>query len=392
MTAAGAAGLGDLVYVGSGVGYPLQVFDVSDLDVPQKVAAVPGDLAGGGVALSDTLLCQLVHDPDGDSRRWLDLYSVADPRQPRSLGRGEIGAYARYLAATEGVAYAAGYYDIHVMDLSDPAHPQNVKSLNPPGSGAMRAIMVEGQFLYAACNSSGLVIYDLADPLDPYLAATVPLAACQAAAVQGDLCIAVDWYRGLCTIDVSDPAVPVILHEETLEQVATWTAALDGGHFLLVNEFAEGWIYDVTDPLAPQLQGGFDAIALPWTVTVAGRWLAMAHGTQGLQLAWRACPVTVAVPPETPAATPRLAVAPNPFNPRTTITFSIVRAGEVAVSVHDLAGRRVARLVDGWRAEGTHAVGWNGRDEDGGGVPSGAYLVRLRTADGVRSVKMMLVR
>jgi hypothetical protein len=127
-------------------------------------------------------------------------------------------------------------------------------------------------------------------------------------------------------------------------------------------------------------------------VTVAGRWLAMAHGTQGLQLAWRACPVTVAVPPETPAATPRLAVAPNPFNPRTTITFSIVRAGEVAVSVHDLAGRRVARLVDGWRAEGTHAVGWNGRDEDGGGVPSGAYLVRLRTADGVRSVKMMLVR
>jgi hypothetical protein len=70
---------------------------------------------------------------------------------------------------------------------------------------------------------------------------------------------------------------------------------------------------------------------------------------------------------------------PNPFNPRTSIAFSLSRRSEVSLEVYDLRGRRVRTLLGGEILEpGTHAQEWNGRDRDGNGVASGVYFYRLR--------------
>lgn len=96
----------------------------------------------------------------------------------------------------------------------------------------------------------------------------------------------------------------------------------------------------------------------------------------------------------TPARTPVLhACHPNPFNPATTISFSLPRAGAVALEVFDLAGRRVRTLLQDEKLEpGDHEVVWRGRDAGGRGVASGVYHVRLR-AEGVSQVqRVSLVR
>jgi subtilisin family serine protease len=97
---------------------------------------------------------------------------------------------------------------------------------------------------------------------------------------------------------------------------------------------------------------------------------------------------------DVPAAAPAaLAGYPNPFNPRTTLRFSLEAAAPVTLEIHDLAGRLVRRLVGGSLAAGEHEVVWNGLDEAGKGVASGQYLARLRT-DGRAAVtrKLTLVR
>jgi hypothetical protein len=78
---------------------------------------------------------------------------------------------------------------------------------------------------------------------------------------------------------------------------------------------------------------------------------------------------------------------PNPFNPATTIAFSLERAAHVELVVHDAAGRQVARLVDGVRGAGRHEVRWQPRR-----LPSGTYVYRLRTADGVQTRKCVLLK
>ena len=83
---------------------------------------------------------------------------------------------------------------------------------------------------------------------------------------------------------------------------------------------------------------------------------------------------------------------PNPFNPSTTLKFSLGRDSQVRLTVHDLMGRTVRTLVDGDRPAGEHAVLWDGRDERGETVGTGVYFVRVETRDGVDSQKISLIK
>ncbi len=95
-----------------------------------------------------------------------------------------------------------------------------------------------------------------------------------------------------------------------------------------------------------------------------------------------------------PARATLAAAAPNPFNPRTRIAFAVPGAGSsrVRLSVYDLRGRRVARLVDGELPGGRHAVDWQGRDDEGRPVGSGVYLYRLEAGGEVLQNRMTLVK
>lgn len=98
------------------------------------------------------------------------------------------------------------------------------------------------------------------------------------------------------------------------------------------------------------------------------------------------------VSPVPPPPTAELAVAPNPFNPRTTVSFRLDADRMVNLDIFDLRGRRVATLWEGVKAAGDHTVIWEGRDHTGRTQPSGTYLVNLR-GDGLRETRpISLVR
>jgi hypothetical protein len=70
-------------------------------------------------------------------------------------------------------------------------------------------------------------------------------------------------------------------------------------------------------------------------------------------------------------------VWPNPFNPRTNVLLRIDRERRVEVAVYDLSGRRVTLLLDEVVPEGARTLVWDGRDDRGRPVSSGAYVVRM---------------
>lgn len=83
---------------------------------------------------------------------------------------------------------------------------------------------------------------------------------------------------------------------------------------------------------------------------------------------------------------------PNPFNPVTTLRYSLPQTTTVRLSVVDARGREVARLVDEQRAAGEHSVVWLGRDAAGRLAPSGVYLVRLEAGATVRQQRITLLK
>ncbi len=81
---------------------------------------------------------------------------------------------------------------------------------------------------------------------------------------------------------------------------------------------------------------------------------------------------------------------PNPFNPRTTVSFSLDRSGPATLNVYDAKGSLVKVLVNENLPAGPHAVTWNGDDQTGRPVASGVYFYRL-DADGRSLGKRMLL-
>jgi hypothetical protein len=71
---------------------------------------------------------------------------------------------------------------------------------------------------------------------------------------------------------------------------------------------------------------------------------------------------------------------PNPFNPATTIRFTLDRDAETSLKVYDVHGRLVRTLLDSYVAAGEREVAWNGKDDAGKGVASGVYFLRLEAA------------
>ncbi|HKK72936.1 MAG TPA: FlgD immunoglobulin-like domain containing protein [Candidatus Krumholzibacteria bacterium] len=93
-------------------------------------------------------------------------------------------------------------------------------------------------------------------------------------------------------------------------------------------------------------------------------------------------------------APPRAIVGnhPNPFNPSTTIVFSLDREGPAELAVFDARGRHVTTLVDTALPAGRHEVRWDGRDTAGRVAASGVYFVRLSGADVGQAHRLVLLK
>ena len=78
---------------------------------------------------------------------------------------------------------------------------------------------------------------------------------------------------------------------------------------------------------------------------------------------------------------------PNPFNPVTSIGYVLPTDMKVALTVYDVNGRVVERLVDGFQSGGEHMIEWNAT-----GIASGVYFYRLQTRDFVETRRMILLK
>jgi hypothetical protein len=83
---------------------------------------------------------------------------------------------------------------------------------------------------------------------------------------------------------------------------------------------------------------------------------------------------------------------PNPFNPQTTIRYSLGTASRVSLRIFDLQGRLVRTLVDETQERGEHQVIWHGRNDRDQPVASGTYLYRIRAGDFVENRRMTLLK
>lgn len=168
--------------------------------------------------------------------------------------------------------------------------------------------------------------------------------------------------------DIVRLPVPDFLHPDRICGV-TWD-----GRIMVSQGFAYNW-YDET--------GDLPGTPVAAAYSPYDRGLYVITAQHGL---WRKTGVVTPVD-SAPAAELALNAYPNPFNPKTSLRFSLPEAGRVSLRVFDVRGREVAMLLDDFHAGGPGERRWNA-----GGLASGVYLARLTWGGTHRWTRLVLLK
>ena len=197
-----------------------------------------------------------------------------------------------------------------------------------------------------------------------------------------------DW--GLDTLQVgfvifNEGLIPLIIDPVVTSNDGSWPLSWDATPLFLNPGESQDYFVDVVVPitanLGDELQIYLTAIAGPASAVDTAR--AWAGGPTGID-------------DDTPIVAHRNELfqnRPNPFNPSTTIRYSLANNSFVQLSIYDVAGRLVRTLVNEESQQaGPHNVEWDSRDNSGRLVASGVYFYRLQTSGFTQTRKMILLR
>ena len=95
----------------------------------------------------------------------------------------------------------------------------------------------------------------------------------------------------------------------------------------------------------------------------------------------------IAVEGDTPAEFAVAQNSPNPFNPSTTISFTIAEAGNIDIDVFNVAGQKVDTIASEYMSAGSHSVNW-----DASGFSAGVYFYTVKSGDFSKTLKMTLLK
>lgn len=186
-----------------------------------------------------------------------------------------------------------------------------------------------------------------------------------------------------CRIKVTDMLDPAVADssdaEFTIFRALNWIAV-------------DRYSGDVPQGSTDDIQVTFDTSGLPYDEYHAEIVIASNAGDPVV------VPVTLIVDPGLSAVGDAPAIvtlgdnSPNPFNPRTTISFVLPAAGRVDLGIYDVSGQRVRTMLQRDLPAGTHHVVWDGKNSAGRSLASGVYFYRLETGKLSLSKKMLLLK
>ena len=206
---------GSTAYLGTNAG--LAIIDVTEPANPAIISTV--GVGGRSVTVS----------PDGSivyvnnySSGGLSLIDVSDPENPQIISSVDTSGYvwSVTLSPAGRTAYVVSlfssnqrlYYVLDIIDVSDPANPRVLTTIDTPGRPLDVAVSPDGSTAYVADGGAGLTIIDVSDPANPRVLTSIgtPGWALGVALSSDGSTAYVGADRGLAIIDVSKPADPVM--------------------------------------------------------------------------------------------------------------------------------------------------------------------------------------
>ncbi len=229
---------GILAFVADGVREKLQIFDVTDPNIPRYLGSIDLPLHTTDVAVSG------YNAYVADGVEGIFILDISIPSEPRVISNYDTPGYAHAVELSGDIAYIAdGVEGLHAIDVSDPANPKQVASYDTRGDAV--DITLEGQYLYLA-DWDGIQIFDISNQ-----GIIQPLGYCETPGfafnvdVEGSIACVADFEGGfsfeggLRVVDISDPADPRI--------IGSYNRGNEADYSVRAVSISNGFVYCVVD-------------------------------------------------------------------------------------------------------------------------------------------------
>lgn len=376
-----------------------------------------------------------------DAQVGLHTVNIEDPNHV-----SELGNMYHHSSGTSNPALYADYaylsvasHGVFVVDVSNPAQPESVRTVMPTAIRNIVRVMVVGDYLYAidtgASGSPSLLqVFSLADPANPQWVDSVAIRRLNVWETfgtmvdNGYLYFAQDRYFDV--ISLVNPAAPQVLGSFILPVCDTcyvtslagagdhvYVAYEHGGILILsmacpgaeptvvgqtgdfaravaaaesiiaVDELHRISIMDLTDPVRPSVIGYYPTDERIVDMQIVGNCLFTTSKSE-----FRVYQIDALTSAEEhrdviPHEFVLYPCYPNPFNPVTTIRYDVRQTGHLRLTIFNLLGQEVTRLVDKHHKPGSYTISWNAAD-----LPSGIYLCRMEAQGFAMTRKIVLVK
>ncbi|MEX0737643.1 MAG: choice-of-anchor B family protein [Bacteroidota bacterium] len=432
------------LYIVSEGGQGVQIVDLSGL--PNSVRFVesftyPGYTRTHTVGESEGYL--YLNGGNATSNGGTAIVSVRDPEHPLKMGQFE-GHYVHDTYTRENRLYGCGVFGsgLSIVDVQDKHNPLLLKTIQYPGAGTHNVWTTEdGNYAMTTDEINNtpktLKIWDVRDleavtkvgEWNPRPGETIHNVF-----VKGDYAYTAFYKAGFLVADISNRANPTTAgYYDTYPSINSTTFDGAWGAYpylpsgrILVSDMQTGlYVFQFDQQKIGKLSGTVTdgGTGLPisgailriretgqtrWT-GIAGQYLwGYATGTHFVtvekegysaksfealvvQNSTTVVNVTLTTPTsrdgDPPTSFALYQNYPNPFNPSTTISFDLPGPTNVTLSVHDVFGREVARLVDGAISQGRHSIPWSPET-----VPSGVYFYSFKTPERSLTRRMLFVK
>ncbi|MCD4697441.1 MAG: T9SS type A sorting domain-containing protein [Bacteroidales bacterium] len=367
--------IGDYVFVANGE--YLSILDVENLQNPIEICHNSDDFNPIDV-LVDSDFAYLASDE-------FKIVNYQFPSSPNTIYSWGNDITNVYIA--DDYAYVTSDHNLNIIDISDPYNPLTLGDTYI--SEEINNIFVLGEFAYLAV-SNGMSIVHIGDPNYPneIVNYETPSSA-QNVFVKDDYAYVTNGSNDLRIIDVSDPAYPIEISYYDAYGYARYVHIENSIAYLLASAGLE--ILDLIDPINP-IQIGFyeSSYSNHSKVITFEDYIYISEpefGVQILQYQGGSGINNNIISGNSVL----ISNYPNPFNPSTTIEFSIQNDSYIELTIFNIKGQKIKNLVNNESSRGNHSIIWNGDDDFRKPVSSGIYYYKLNINGKSEVVKKCLL-
>jgi hypothetical protein len=230
--------------------------------------------------------------------------------------------------------------------------------------------------------------------LNPLLIGTWESAnSAEALAINDNFAYVSDWYGGVKVLNISNPPNPFLVNTilPHFDSLIYAKPIIQENKLIIADTYwNELLIYDLSNPVFPDLFFSFKWNRVSVELAATENYLVTANKHSGFTILDinDLTPISEHIISFNEA---KLTNYPNPFNPSTTIDFSLQNDSKIELSIFNIKGQIVKTLTNNEFTSGTHSIIWNGDDNFGKAVSSGIYYYKLNVNGKTEAVKKCLL-